>query len=254
MRVPGTRELLQRVCLCGIMPLCLYQGAGCQAHTVCHIAAQSAGCFLQCTELFVQVKLEKEVTAMAARQLEASAASIQKLLGVAAKFAAETFVPFEQGGRLAPDSITRFQQQLAQLEAAIEDTRCGRHHRGVSSGGTAWMPWRLHMVSDTVCMHCWRLRSWPCQLCTRWSSPMQCLQLAAVYRVKQQGHVEAAQRAVLQRADVALSDLVAALPPHRRDLALIEALNRAIGRPFHAYEARLLAPAPPHLSLATRVL
>ena len=83
---------------------------------------------------------------------------------------------------------------------------------------------------------------------------MQCLQLAAVYRVKQQGHVEAAQRAVLQRADVALSDLVAALPPHRRDLALIEALNRAIGRPFHAYEARLLAPAPPHLSLATRVL
>ncbi len=24
MRVPGTRELLQRVCLCGIMPLCLY--------------------------------------------------------------------------------------------------------------------------------------------------------------------------------------------------------------------------------------
>ena len=59
---------------------------------------------------------------------------------------------------------------------------------------------------------------------------MQYLQLTAVYRVKQQGHVEAARQAVLQRADVALSDLVAALPPHRRDLALIEALNKAIGR------------------------
>ena len=83
---------------------------------------------------------------MAARQLEVSAASIQKLLGVADKFAAETFVPFEQGGRLAPDSITRFRQQLAQLEAAIEVTRCGRHLWRVSSAGTAWMPWRLHMI------------------------------------------------------------------------------------------------------------
>ena len=78
-------------------------------------------------DAFFQVKLEKDVTAAAARQLEASAASIQKLLGVAAKFAVDTFVPFERGGRLAPDSITRFQQQLAQLEAAIEDTRCGQH-------------------------------------------------------------------------------------------------------------------------------
>ena len=73
---------------------------------------------------------------------------------------------------------------------------------------------------------------------------MQCLQLAAVYRVKQQGHVEAARRAILQRADVALSDLVAALPPHRRDLTLIEALNKAIGRPNYACKAELLASCP----------
>ena len=179
------------------------------------------------------MKLEKEIAAAAARQLEVSAASIEKLLGVAAKFAAETLVPFEQGGRLAPDSITRFQQQLAQLEAAIEDTRCGRH---LSSGGdNAWL--------STAWRALWRLRTWFCKLCTWWSCPMQCLQLtavhrvkqlslqlAAVYRVKQEGHVEAARRTVLQRADIALSDLVAALPPHRRDLALIEALNKAIGR------------------------
>ena len=85
-------------------------------------------CRLQLTShrVVFQVKLEKEVTATVARQLEVSAASIQKLLGLAAKFAAETFVPFEQGGKLAPDSITQYQQQLAQLEAAIEDTRYGR--------------------------------------------------------------------------------------------------------------------------------
>ena len=173
---------------------------------------------------------------MAARQLEVSAASIQKLLGVAAKFAAETFVPFEQGGRLAPDSITRFQQQLAQLEAAIEDTRCGRHLTGALSGGTAWLPWRLRMVVDRL-----DARAWSCWLCNRWSCPVQCLQLAAVYREKQEGHVEAARRAILQRADVALSDLVAALPPHRRDLALIEALNTAIGGHMRL---RQMVPAP----------
>ena len=117
--------LLQGVSLCRNMHHA--DGIVLQAARHVHSATFWLSLLLTMHGALLQVKLEKQVTAVAARQLEVSAASIQKLLGVAAKFAAETFVPFEQGGRLAPDSITRFQQQLAQLEAAIEDTRCGRH-------------------------------------------------------------------------------------------------------------------------------
>ena len=71
----------------------------------------------------LQDKLGRDVTAQTAKLAETVGAASQKVLDANTKYAADPLKGFEQEGKYADATIQQAQQQMRQVEAAVEAVR-----------------------------------------------------------------------------------------------------------------------------------